>query len=492
MATITTSARPPFLPTQRLRRSARAIPLAAAVLLLCVFAARAEPPVVESIAEQRSALAVTVYNTDLGLVREVRSVDLPKGRSTLRFGDVAEQIRPETVSVMVAKGPAVRILEQNYEYDLLSPEKILDKYVGREVTVYVTNEETGEERPVTATLLSNNQGRVFRIGDEISLGLAGRVVVPDVPENLIARPTLLWQLEASGRGERQLDVSYLTRGLGWQADYVAALSADEKTADLTGWVTVDNRSGAMFEKATLKLVAGDVNLVTEPMFRPQPRTMALAMAAEQAPNFEEREFFEYHLYALERPTTLKQNQKKQIELLAADDVPVRKRYIAQSGVQLHDGQTPDDKPKKVDVKLELDNDTASHLGRPLPKGIVRVYKRDTDETLTFAGEDAIDHTPEGETVRLKLGQAFDVTYERRVTSFMEVSKREVELSIEIMVQNQTDEAIAVTVVERFPQQRRLLGSSIKPREPDAFTLEFDVEVPAKSKSTISYEARAKR
>jgi len=466
--------------------------VATGALILCAGVARAEPPVVESIAEQRSKLAVTVYNTDLGLVREVRSVDLPKGRSTLRFGDVAEQIRPETVSVTTAKGPAVRILEQNYEYDLLSPEKILDKYVGREVTVYVTNEETGEERPVSATLLSNNQGRVFRIGDDISLGLPGRVVVPDVPENLIARPTLLWQLEASGRGKRQLDVSYLTRGLSWRADYVAALSADEKTLDLTGWVTVDNRSGAMFEKATLKLVAGDVNLVAEPRHRPQPRMAYAMMADESAPQFEEREFFEYHLYALERPTTLKQNQKKQIELLSAAAVPVKKRYIAKSGVQLHGGPTADDKPRKVDVKLELDNDAASNLGRPLPKGIVRVYKRDTDETLTFAGEDAIDHTPEGETVRLKLGQAFDVTYERRVTSFLEVSKRDVELSVEVTVQNRKDKAVLVTVVERFPQQRRVLGSSIKPREPDAFTLEFDVEVPAKGKSTVSYEARAKR
>ncbi len=201
MTTITTSARPPLSRPQRLRRCGHRIPPAAAALLLCAFAARAEPPVIASIAEQRASLAVTVYNTDLGLVREVRSVDLPRGRSTLRFGDVAEQIRPETVSVTVAKGPAVRILEQNYEYDLLSPAKILDKYVGREVTVYVTNEETGEERPVTAILLSNNQGRVFRVGDEISLGLPGRIVVPDVPENLIARPTLRWLLNS--RSERQ-------------------------------------------------------------------------------------------------------------------------------------------------------------------------------------------------------------------------------------------------------------------------------------------------
>lgn len=477
-------------PTPPIARLARHASVAA--LLLCVTVPARASTSIESRAEERSSLALTVYNRDLGLVRELRSVDLPRGKSVVRFGDVAERIRPETVSVTTAEGSPVRVLEQNYEYDLLSPAKILDKYVGREVTVYVTNDETGEEHPVTATLLSNNQGQVFRIGDEISLGLPGRVVVPDLPQNLIARPTLLWQLETKGQGRRGLEVSYLTGGLSWRADYVAALSDDEKSVDLTGWVTVDNQSGATFANTKLKLVAGDVNLVTpeQPRRMRAPITMMADASAEQG--FAEREFFEYHLYALERPTTLRQNQKKQIELLTAAAVPVTKRYIAETGVQLYGGRGQDDPPRKVEVKLELDNTKASNLGRPLPKGVVRVYKRDSDDTLTFAGEDTIDHTPEEEKIRLKLGQAFDVTFERKVASFLEVTKREVELGVEIVVRNRKTEPVRVTVVERFPQQRRVLGSSIQPREPDAFTLEFDAEVSPKGKSTVSYEVRAKR
>lgn len=491
------------MPRRRTRggfRAACALPLPAltaslalaSLLTAAATPALARPDVVESTDEKRSALSVTVYNSDLGLVREVRSVQLPRGTSTLRFGDVAERIRPETVSVSTASGPALRVLEQNYEYDLINASKILDKYVGREVTVYVTNPETGDERPVTATLLSNNNGQIFRIGKQISLGLPGRVVVPDLPDNLIARPTLLWLLETDGRGARDLEVSYLTGGMSWRADYVATLAGDERTLDLTGWVTVDNQSGARFTDATLKLVAGDVNLV-RPTTRYRDDVMkSMAMAEPMRRGFQEREFFEYHLYALERPTTLGQNQTKQIELLHADSVAVKKRYIAETAVNVHGGSQRDTTPRKVDVKLEFVNDAESNLGRPLPKGVVRVYKSDTDESLIFAGEDSIDHTPDGETVRLTLGEAFDVTFERRVTSYLEVSKREIELGVEVKIRNRKDEPVTVTVVERFPGQRRILGSSAKAGEPDAFTSEFEIEVPADGARTVTYEARASR
>ncbi len=464
--------------------------LTASSLVLALAARAAEPT--DSTATKRLAVAVTVYNQDLGLVRELRQVDLAAGQTTLRYMDVAAAVRPETVSVKAARGGPIRVLEQNYEYDLLSPRKVLEKYVGRDLTVYVRNDETGEERPVQARLLSINDGEVFQIGNDISLGLPGRVVVPELPGNLIARPTLVWQLEAEQAGARELDVSYLTGGLSWKADYVAALAPSEKTIDLTGWVTVDNHCGASFENARLKLVAGDVHVVPPPPMRFRREMMAMAaMAEDQA--FVERPFFEYHLYALERPTNLKDNQSKQIELLHAADVPVTKRYLAESTFDPYGGgPAPEQPPNKAAVKLEFENTTAAHLGRPLPKGTVRVYKRDTDGALTFAGEDSIDHTPERQTLRLWLGQAFDVTWQRNVTGFREVSKREVQADLEIRFANRKKENVIVTVVERFLGERDLLTSSIPAREPNAFTLEFDVPVAAGGEALLTYQVLARR
>jgi len=471
-----------------IKKLAFVLGIAAAVAGWADGGARAD--VLESTAADRREVSVTVYNDDLGLVREVRRVELPAGEAAIRFMDVASEIRPETVAVGVDSGGGVDVVEQNYEYDLLSPAKVLEKYVGREVTVYVKNEETGEEKPVTATLLSTNQGEVFQIGDQISLGLPGRVVVPQLPENLIARPTLVWLLDADGSGARDLEVSYLTRAIGWRADYVAALAADEKTIDLTGWVTIDNHSGAAYENAKLKLVAGSVHMVEPIRTAKIMRGMAMAQAEDA---FAQREFFEYHLYELGRPTTVKDNQTKQIELLSAQSVPVTKHYVAESQFDAYvHPRGGDEPPRKVAVKLELTNDAKSNLGKPLPKGIVRVYKRDTDGALTFAGEDRVDHTPAGETVRLALGEAFDVVWERDVTAFHELSKREVEAEVKVTVRNRKTEPVHVTVVERFRGERQVLSSSIKPTEPDAFTLEFDVPVAANDQAAVTYRVRASR
>ena len=446
----------------------------------------------ESSAEDRRSIGVTVYNDDLALVREVRSVELPAGQSELRFMDVPSEIRPETVSVRASGDRRLEVLEQNYEYDLLSPDKVLEKYVGRQVTVYVKNEETGVEKPVRARLLSVNEGHIFEIGDEISLGLPGRVVVPNLPDNLIARPTLVWLLQGRSPGARDLEVSYLTRQMSWKADYVAALAADGRTLDLTGWVTIDNRSGAMFANAKLKLVAGDVHVVQR---RPEPRyDMAMAKAAEEGAGFRERELFEYHLYELERQTTLKNNQSKQIELLDVTGVAAQKRYTAESRFEPYADVRPPtgDDVENASVEIEFRNDRTAGLGRPLPRGIVRVYTEDADGTAIFAGEDRIDHTPDGETVRLTVGKAFDVVWERNVLSFREISKREVEAEVEVLVRNRKKEPVTVKVIERFSSARELLSSTMKAAEPDAFTLEFDVEVPARGENRIAYRVRANR
>jgi hypothetical protein len=462
--------------------------------LAAAVAAAAPAAALDTGAADRRSLSLTVYNENLALVREVRKVELPQGATELRFMDVPVAIRPETVTVTSAgRGQRLEVLEQNYEYDLLSHEQVLEKYVGRDVTVYVKNDETGEERAVTAKLLSTEGGLIFDMGNEIALGLPGRIVVPKLPENLIARPTLVWLLRGAAAGETDIEVGYLTGAIGWHADYVARLSPDESTLDLTGWVTIDNRSGAAYENAKLKLVAGDVNVVRPPE-RPMMREMAMAADATLEAGFAERQMFEYHLYELERSATVKNNQQKQIELLAAAAVPVTKRYRAESIFSPYQPQphTGTETVQKMAVALELTNEQKMGLGRALPKGVVRVYKRDEDEALVFTGEDSIDHTPEGERITLEIGKAFDVVWERNVLSFNEISRQYVEAEVEVVVRNRKDKDVTATVVERFTGERSLLSSSIKAREPNAFTLEFDVPVPAKGEQKVTYKVRARR
>ena len=465
---------------------------ATCLALLAACAVPATARALDSGAKDRTAVSLTVYNEDLALVREVRTLDLPAGESELRFMDVPTAIRPETVSVEASDGK-IDVLEQNYEYDLLSNEKVLEKYVGRELTVYMRNDQTGEEHPVAAKLLSTNGGLVFEVGNEIALGLPGRVVVPKLPENLIARPTLVWLLRGGAGGARSVETSYLTSGIGWHADYVARLSKDEKALDLTGWVTIDNHSGAAFQNAKLKLVAGDVHQVQPPAL-PQMEMMAMAKVMPAGRDFAERELFEYHLYELAQPTTIRDNQQKQIELLASANVPVTKKYRIES--MSYPGIEPrragSEVPQNASVTLELVNSKEKGPGRALPKGVVRVYKRDVDESLIFAGEDQIEHIPEGEAVKLEIGRAFDVVWEKHVLDVHQISDDRVEIEVEFKVRNRKKEAVTVTVLERFTGERQLISSSLPARQPDAFTLEFDVPVPVGAEGSVTYRAQMRQ
>src|SRR5436190_10247907 len=268
-------------------------------------------------ARDRQSVNITVYNSNLGLVRETRRLTLPSGRIALRFADVTAQIRPETVHLASLTAPsALRILEQNYQYDLLNPAKLLDKFVGREITLvlrrYQNNTESFE--PVQATLLSNNGGQVWRINGQIVINPTNisEMRFPDLPKNLVATPTLVWDIENTGTAAQTIEASYLTSGLSWRADYVLLINADDTKGDLQGWVTLTNSSGATFEDARLQLVAGDVNRVQE-----QPRTydaMRAGALAKSESEFQEQGFFEYHLYTLQRPTTIRDNETKQVSL----------------------------------------------------------------------------------------------------------------------------------------------------------------------------------
>jgi len=441
--------------------------------------------------QDQSGVAVTIYNVNLGLVKDQRLISLPQGMGELRFMDVAAQIIPTSVHIKSLVDPSsLQVLEQNYEYDLLNPQKLLDKYVGKEVKLYTKNPYTEREEVVTATLLSNNGGPIFRIGDEITFGHPGRIIFPGVPENLISKPTLVWLLENRLKEQQKVEASYLANGINWRADYVVTLNDKDTKADLSGWVTIDNQSGAAYKDAKIKLVAGDVNRVKdEEEYKGKMLRMATAEAAP-APQFREEEFFEYHIYTLQRPSTIKENQTKQISLVTADSIPVRKELLyrgASSYYYSRYGEVITN--QKVGVFIEIENKKDHNLGIPLPKGTVRVYKQDSEGSLQFVGEDSIDHTPKDEKVRIKLGEAFDVVGSRKQTDWKKIASDTYEAAFEISLRNHKKEDVVVKVIEPIPGDWTMLASSHQYKRAEAFTAEFNMPVPRDKETKLTYRVR---
>jgi hypothetical protein len=442
--------------------------------------------------EDQSAVSLTIYNVNLGLVKDQRQTTLPLGTFELRFMDVASQIIPASVQVKSLAGPSsLRVLEQRYEYDLLSPQRLLEKYVGKEVKLYTENQYTERDETVTATLLSIDGGPVFKVDEDITFGHPGRILFPKVPDSLASRPTLVWLLENTLAKPQRIEATYLTNAINWQADYVLTLSAREDRGDLSGWVTIDNKSGAAYANATLKLVAGDVNRVKgDPELR--ARVLAREGAAPKAasPQFKEEEFFEYHIYTLQRPSTLKNNQTKQISLLAAEQVPVKKEFVFFGARQSFQGRfTEAVANQHASVIVELQNKKESSLGLPLPKGTVRVFKQDTEGGLQFVGEDSIDHTPKDEKLRIKVGSAFDVVSSRKQSDWKKLAVDTYEAAFEITVRNHKKEDVVVKVMEPIPGAWTILNASHEHRKTDARMAEFTVTVPKDKEVKLTYSAK---
>lgn len=453
--------------------------------------------------KDQKALAVTIYNANLALVKDVREVRLPRGEARLAFQEVSAQIRPETALLKNFTEPkGFFVIEQNFDFDLLSPQKLLEKYVGEKVTVVSLKPNPdgpgSKEHREEATVLATNGGTVLQFADRIETSVPGRLIYPRVPANLRARPTLVLSLNSGAEKAQRLELSYLTSGLGWKADYVANLSSDEKTLDLNGWVTLTNTSGASYPDATLQLVAGDVNRARE---RPEVAMMAMAknggMRAAPAPEMREESLFEYHLYTLDRPTTLRENQTKQVALLGASSVPVRKEFLLQGQGHYYSNSYGDTGEKlKIGVYVEFDNKEASNLGKPMPKGIVRVYKKDSEGRAQFIGEDNVDHTPKNEFVRLKLGDAFDVTARRKQTDFKKVGGTGkynyiYDAAFEVELKNAKKEAVTVTVLEPIPGDWEMLQESHAHTKAASGTAKFLVPVPAEGSAKLTYRVRVK-
>jgi hypothetical protein len=472
-----------------------AVPALAATLLTY----RAAPPALAagaaaqdtSTLDDQSELAVTVYNSDLALVRDVRTLQLPRGTFDLKFMDIAATVNPATVHFRSLTEPTrVNVLEQNYEYDLLEPDKLLRKYVGRDVTL-VRRGRDGNEEPVTARLLSYNNAPVWRIGGEIVTGLnADHIRFPELPGNLYARPTLIWSLSNEGGARHRVEASYLATRLSWNADYVLTVGRDDAAADLDGWVTVTNGSGTEFRNASLQLVAGNVNRVRREIARMADMALERKQVAA-APAMAQESFSDYHLYTLGRKTSIHNNQTKQVSMLGATGVPVRKRYVV-DGQQFYyrNAQHPGS-PLKDDVQVfyELKNEGKGGLGLPMPAGIVRVYQADSRGGTQFVGEDRIDHTPKDETLNLKVGTAFDLVAERTQTDFEKIASNVYEMAFEVTLRNHKSVAAAVEVNEPIGGTWRMIRSSLPFTKTDAWAARFEVPVPADGAVTLSYRVR---
>ncbi len=446
-------------------------------------------------ADQRQ-VAVTIYNEDLALVKDSRRVDMPAGDNRLAWRDVSAQIRPETALLReLGDARGFYLIEQNFDFDLLTPAKLLEKYVGRRVRVIKTNPATGAETVEEATVLSANQGAILQFADRIESHPPGRLAFQAVPDNLRDRPTLVVSLHTPRGGPQDLELAYLTRGLAWRADYVAELSAKDDRLDLNGWVTLTNQSGTSYRDARLQLVAGDVNRVRDELQFAEKAVGAMPAPAA-APRMREESLFEYHLYGLDRPTTIAENQTKQVALLSAPQVPVKKEFLLRGADYYYRSSVGEIGQKlKVAVYVQFDN-KGQNLGIPLPKGVVRVYKKDSAGNAQFVGEDRIDHTPKNETVRLKLGDAFDVTADKKQTAFQKLSgsgryNYVYEAAFEIVLKNAKSEPVTVKVMEPVPGDWEMISSSLPHAKEASNTAVWNVAVPAEGRTTLTYRVRVR-
>ena len=453
---------------------------------------------ISTLADQKE-VAVTIYNENLALVKDKRTLTLPAGENTLAFREVSGKMRPET-ALLQSKSPKqdIVVIEQNFDFDLLTPQKLLEKYVGKTIGIVKTHPTTGEETVEEAKVLSSNNGVVLRVGDRIETGFSGgRLIFPDVPDNLRDKPTLVMQLASKTDEPQILELSYLTGGLSWKADYVAELNSDESKLNLLGWVTLTNTSGTSYNNARLQLVAGDVHQV-QPVFEKRMRGEMADMAyAAEAQGMTQESLFEYHLYTLGRSTDILDNQTKQVALLQAENISSSKEYLLKGQNYYYRNRSGDLGSKiKVAVYLSIENTKAENLGMPLPKGIVRVYKQDKAGSVQFVGEDRIDHTPENETVRLKLGNAFDITADRKQTDFKKLAgfgryNYVFESSYRIELKNGKDENVVVRVVEPVPGDWEILSENLTHSKISSSESEWLVTLPAKGSAELLYRVKVK-
>lgn len=463
------------------------------LLLLLVPALAVAQPSIVSLPESREALSLTVYNAGFGIVREVRAMPLTVGRQAVRFEGVAAQIEARTLALRSLTAPgSVRVREQNYQYDVVGTQSVLNRAVGQTVRLHPP---AGSDAPVqTGILLSApGEGRVVQLTDgRVLVDPPGTLELTALPPGLVSRPSLLWLLDADRAGTHRTEVSYMTRGLSWEADYVAVLSESGDRMHLTGYVTLDNYSGMTYTDARLQLMAGNVNRVLPQPPPPVARAMDMAVA-ESAAAFQEQSFFEYYLYTLDGTTTLAERERKQLTLLQADQAAVQRRLVfdfgGRWGGQRFGGRATNG--ASATVLVEFANTEANRLGRPLPAGTIRLYQADAQGALQFLGEDRIQHTPRGETLRLAVGQSFDVVADRRVVEETRLGERHDERVVEVEIRNRKRVPETVRVVEPLYGTWEMRTETHPHTRLDAQTAQWDVPVPAEGTVTLRYTVRTR-
>ncbi|MEN6372664.1 MAG: DUF4139 domain-containing protein [Armatimonadota bacterium] len=447
---------------------------------------------------------LTVYNGNFALVKDTRAIKLNQGINSIEVSDVASQIDPTSILIKsLTSSSSFSILEQNYQYDLINPENILNKSVGQRVT-FTSFDANGKPYTQSGVLLSpvSNGGVVIRTDDgNLVLSPQGQISLLKMPEGLHPKPTLNWLLTSDKAGEQQAEISYLTDGIGWKADYVVLVNKDDSALDLSGWVTLNNQCGATYNDAKLTLIAGDVRRIQESR-RDKGAVVYEAALPAQSSQFEEKSFFEYHMYTMERPTTIRDNETKQLSLLNAANANVTKELIYDARGDWfrnwwYPGRADGDPGSgyntsnyhKVNVVLQVMNSKQNHMGMPLPAGKIRVYKLDDQGAQQFIGEDTIDHTPKDEKIRLHLGDAFDVVGDYKRTGYQKISKNTVEESFEVKIRNHKETPVEVKVVDHVWSDWKVLKSSSNYTKKDAQTIEFPVKVPANGETTVTYTIR---
>lgn len=460
--------------------------LIAAALATTTFTSVQADTVVSS--NTREDLAITIYNGGLALVRDSRFVNLEAGRSTLAFEDVSASMMPQTAAL----SGKLSVIEQNFDFDLLSPQALLNKAVGEEVLLY-RQDSDGDMEVRDARVLSNNGGAaVLQVGSQIEIlgrDFPGRIVFKKIPANLKAKPTLSMEIDAQRAGDQKIELAYLTNGISWSADYVGKLSRDETKLDLTGLITLTNNTGVAYSNAQTQLIAGDVNRASVAKNYDRARRKGAMMMEATSMSLPAREAVgDYHMYTLPQPTTIANKQTKQVTFLTAAQVPVQKVYSYAANWFYTQKE-----PQNVSVAIEFENESESNLGLPLPKGVVRIYGKDSKGNAQFLGEDSIAHTAEGNDVDLTMGKAFDVTVTSNKKADELVSKtreREIrDVTMEYRLKNAKASDVVVTLTQRVGNNAKVLDTSIAAKEEDAQTLSFDVPIPAKGESVLRFKVR---
>jgi len=427
----------------------------------------------------QKSVAITVYNNNLGVVKDLRTIDIDSGTSTIKLTDVAQYIDPTSVHI----GIDGEVLEQNYQYDLVSIDKILKKYLDKNIQLINEKGELLEGTLLTAygnqIVLKREDGGLLMLPNTNKY----QISVGELPDGLITKPTLVWMVNSPKSGEQDVEVSYQTSGMNWHAEYVVVLNKDDDKLDLNSWVSVDNNSGATFKNAKLKLIAGDVNLVQPQHNRLYKAEMLMDMAAAPSSQFEEKSFFEYHIYNMQRNTTLRNSETKQISLFEADNVTANKKFYYKGGSYYRNNSNG-----KVAVIIEFENNVSNNLNVPMPKGKVRVYKSDGD-ALEFIGEDMIDHTSKKETVKLKIGEAFDIVVKEVQTDHKKISTNVYEQKYEITIKNKKDENIVVDVERALGLNWKILSSTLDFEKLNSQNILFKVPVKGDGKTVLKYKVR---